>query len=209
MPDGSAPAPEQPERAASVLRAAPARALQALLPALSKADSQVRKVLAPGPSLARLHLDYALRGRVDEAAPTCGSAQIDIDAPVLTVWRVFSDIARWPEWSAGIHHVRVEHPLRVGSRFIWWNGLARMLSALSVIEKEQELTWTGISLGNRAVHRNLFSSTESGGTRVRSQESLNGVLLPSAYPGARLCWDLESWLTELKFAVEDRGRRTH
>ncbi|MDQ1293715.1 MAG: hypothetical protein QG608_1596 [Actinomycetota bacterium] len=216
MPDGSAPAPEPTDRTESVPRTAQDRCpqdralhvLQDLRPILAKADSQLRTILAPGPSLANLHLDYARRGRIDQAAPVCGRAEIEIDAPVGTVWRMFSDMARWPTWSASIHHVRVEHPLRVGSRFLWWNGPVRFLCMLSVVETDQELTWTGIGLGNRAVHRNLFSSTDSGGTRVRSEESLNGVLLPSLYSGTRLCWDLESWLTELKFAVEDRGRRT-
>jgi len=44
---------------------------------------------------------------------------IEIDAPADTVWAVFSDVVRWPEWTASVNRVvPIDGPeLVVGAQF--------------------------------------------------------------------------------------------
>jgi hypothetical protein len=44
---------------------------------------------------------------------------IEIDAPAMTVWAVFSDVTRWPEWTESVDRVVPQDgtELRVGNRF--------------------------------------------------------------------------------------------
>ena len=43
---------------------------------------------------------------------------IEIEASATTVWTVFSDVARWPEWTASVERVVPQDgpDLRVGAR---------------------------------------------------------------------------------------------
>jgi len=44
---------------------------------------------------------------------------IEIDAPATKVWKVFSDIARWPEWTESVERVVPQDgpDVRVGAHF--------------------------------------------------------------------------------------------
>jgi uncharacterized protein YndB with AHSA1/START domain len=45
--------------------------------------------------------------------------QVEIDAPVETVWKVLTDARRWPEWLPGVDQVSSVGALRKGSTFEW------------------------------------------------------------------------------------------
>jgi hypothetical protein len=88
-------------------------------------------------------------------------------------------------------------------RFTWANGKSRIKSRFAVVDAERELTWTGVSSGAKAVHRNLVESTADGATRVISEESMAGPLLTLFYSSTKLEAGVERWLAALKRAAED------
>ncbi|ART72195.1 polyketide cyclase [Mycobacterium dioxanotrophicus] len=51
------------------------------------------------------------------AAPLL-QAQIDIDAPIDTVWALISDLSRMPEWSPQCRVMKLRGPLRPGARTV-------------------------------------------------------------------------------------------
>src|SRR5437016_7592253 len=42
-------------------------------------------------------------------------ASLETTAPPATVWRVWSDVTRWPEWSPGMKESRLGGPLKLGA----------------------------------------------------------------------------------------------
>lgn len=53
-------------------------------------------------------------------------AQIDIDAPVSTVWELISDLRRMPQWSPQCRWMKTFGPLRQGTRTLNLNRRNRM-----------------------------------------------------------------------------------
>jgi hypothetical protein len=163
------------------------------------------KLLYAGPDLDTLHADYATQGRIDPGAPVSASRDVVIAAPVSTVWALLSDPARWDRIDPAIHEVRLNGGVRPGTRFTWRNGRALIRSRLAVVDPEREITWTGASWGIKAVHRHLLAGQGDTQTRLVSQESMAGPLLPLFFSSARLAAALDKWLTAIKTAAERTG----
>src|SRR5262249_37620640 len=64
----------------------------------------------------------AAAGSMTGITGTDFSISVDIHAPMEKVWRVMSEVERWPEWTATVKRVvrldgRVGAPLGIGDRF--------------------------------------------------------------------------------------------
>jgi uncharacterized protein YndB with AHSA1/START domain len=160
------------------------------------------QLLYRGPSIEDLHQRYAKQERIDPRAPVSAAYQVEIDAPVQRVWELLASPRNWPSFAAEVHDVHLDGPVTADTRFTWANGRARMTSRFAVVDPGREITWTGVSSGFKAVHRNLLEATGDRGTRVRSEESMAGPLLVLFYRSAKLQAGLEAWLTGLKTAAE-------
>lgn len=160
------------------------------------------KLLYSGPTLQVLHDDYAKKGRIDSDAPVTTSYEVDIRAPRALVWELLANPLGWQAFDPAIHDVRVDGQVAADTAFTWVNGRARMKSRFAVVDPGRELTWTGVSMGFKAVHRHLLEPSGDGGTRVRCEESMAGPLLGLLLNEAKLRDALEKWLTALKAAAE-------
>jgi uncharacterized protein YndB with AHSA1/START domain len=165
------------------------------------------QLLYRGPALEVLHERYAKHGRIDDHAPVTAAYEVHIDAPVRRVWGLLADPSDWPTFDPAIHDVELD-TVAPDARFTWTNGRARMKSRFAVVDRDREITWTGVSSGAKAVHRHLLQATGDGGTRVVSEESMAGPLLVLFYSSAKLQAGMQQWLTALKTAAEqpDRAR---
>ena len=79
---------------------------------------------------------------------------IDIDASARLVWDVFSDVERWPEWTASVTSLKaLDGPgLAVGKRFeIKQPRLPRLVWEVTALDEGSSWTWEQRSLGGRTV----------------------------------------------------------
>jgi hypothetical protein len=123
-------------------------------------------------------------------------------APVATVWALLSDPRGWGRINPAIRDVGLDAPVRPGTRFTWRNGRAKISSRFAVVDPEREITWTGVSSGARAVHRHLLTAQGERCTRLMSEESMAGLLLPLFFGSAKLAAPLEGRLAAIKAAAE-------
>ena len=104
---------------------------------------------------------------------------IDVDAPAQLVWEVFSDVQRWPEWTASVTSL-VGHDganLAVGKRFaIKQPGMSKLVWKVTEIDPGSSWTWVQRSPGVRVSARHDVIAQSDGRTLVRQQLDQRGVL---------------------------------
>lgn len=162
-----------------------------------------RSMFSFGPSLASLHSEYAMRHRIDAAAPVTSNSSIVIDAAPAEVWSVLSDLRRWPDWSPTRRILRLEEMVP-GASFRWRLGPVRITSTFAVVEPGHELTWTGVVAGYKAVDQQVLEALPGGRTRVTIRESLAGPLVTMVFGAAKLRAGHEQYLAELQAEVIQR-----
>lgn len=149
------------------------------------------------------------RIEADHKAPALGAAGIFIAAPIETVWGVLSGLDRWPEWNRNVAWIRVDGPVRPGTRFVWKAGWSRIASRLEDVAPPNRIAWSGRMPGIRAIHVWELRG-EDGGTRVRTEESFEGLVarLFRGYARKVLAKALDQGLSSLKSEAESRAGRS-
>ncbi|WP_443034578.1 SRPBCC family protein [Streptomyces sp. BE303] len=156
---------------------------------------------------------------VDPDALVRHRTEIVINAPLRTVWKLQTDVERWPDWQAPVRTAeRLDHgPLHRGSAFRWTTPLppnpatpATSLDITSTVRQLRTgscLRWTGpaVAEGLRidGVHVWNFTAVR-GGVRVTTEETHSGPQVEANVPFATevLRSGLESWLSDLKTTAE-------
>ena len=54
---------------------------------------------------------------IDRAAPVIAVHEIDIEAPLDTVWRLHADVDAWPTWQTDISAAHIDGALEPGVSF--------------------------------------------------------------------------------------------
>ena len=154
-----------------------------------------------GPTLAKLHNDYAKQHSVDPNAPLVSSSTVEILAPVEAVWHAIAGVEAWAKWAPGVEVLSVA-ALQPDAKFRWkLNGIT-IDACFAVVDPPAELSWTGTFFGYRAVDRNLLEQLDGSRTRATFEESLAGPLLPLFYRPTQLQANHERWLRSLKAHAE-------
>jgi hypothetical protein len=162
------------------------------------------KLFYSGPSLRTLHEDYAKKGRIDSRAAVQASYEALIDAPVAEVWAILADPANWGHALPAIHAVHLTSGVTADAPFTWKNGNATMKSRFAVVRPLAELTWSGTSMGFKAIHQHILREASGGATLLQAKESMSGPLLTLFFPAAKLQAALSAWVDGIKRAAEDR-----
>lgn len=140
---------------------------------------------------------------IDRSAPVTARQETLINAVPERVWSVLTDFERWPEWNPDVRSARADGPLQPGTRFHWKAGPSGITSRLEDVQPPTRITWTGSTLGIRAIHVHTLTPRD-GATLVTSEESWSG-LLPRLLRGrmtTTLTASLESGLAALKAEAE-------
>ncbi|WP_123023323.1 SRPBCC family protein [Mycolicibacterium stellerae] len=101
---------------------------------------------------------------------------IDIDAPAARVWDVFSDVERWPDWTASVTSLKaLDGPgLAVGKRFeIKQPRLPRLVWQVTALDEGRSWTWEQHSPGGRTIAVHEVHPTE-GRTKVMQRLDQHG-----------------------------------
>jgi hypothetical protein len=110
------------------------------------------------------------------AAPLL-QAQVDINAPVSTVWALISDLRRMPDWSPQCRWMKPLGLLRLGTRTLNLNRRNRMfwptMSTVVAIIPEQKLAFRVD--GNRTIWSYELEPTGEGTRVIESRHAENGV----------------------------------
>ncbi|WP_019891834.1 SRPBCC family protein [Streptomyces purpureus] len=178
---------------------------------------------AAGPHSPHPATSVTCRGEgVDPDALVRHRTEITINAPLSTVWKLQTDVERWPSWQSPVETVeRLDHGrFRTGSAFRWTMPIppnpstpATSLEITSTVRQLKHhacIRWTGPAIGEGlridGVHVWSFTKVK-GGVRVRTEETHTGAEVEADVPTATelLREGLEAWLRELKSAAEARA----
>jgi len=122
------------------------------------------------------------------------SDSIDIDAPVAVVWSVYSDVERWPEWTASVTSVELSPngPLAVGSRArIKQPRLPKVEWTVTALDAGREWVWANESPGASTVAAHSLRALDDGRTHVELWIA-RAISLGKFAPGARLVTSLKT-----------------
>jgi uncharacterized protein YndB with AHSA1/START domain len=125
----------------------------------------------------------------------------EIGAPAADVWRVFTDVERWPEWTATVRSIEivrgsgVEPGARVRIRQPW---LPAMTWEVSEVDPGVSWSWVARSPGVVTVARHTVTPTGPGTTRVEQAIEQRG-------PFAGIAGLLTGRLTRRYLAIEGAG----
>lgn len=117
------------------------------------------------------------------AAPLL-QAEVEIDAPVGTVWKLVSDLSRMPQWSPQCRMMKALGPIRPGTRTINLNRSGMLFwpttSVITEVVPERKFAFR-VPL-NTTVWSYELEPTPGGGTRlVETRRAENGVTALSAF----------------------------
>ena len=138
-------------------------------------------------------------------------SRVEIDAPASLVWEVFSDVERWPDWTASVTRLTGldGSELAVGRRFeIAQPRLPKLVWAVTELDPGTTWTWEQRSPGGRTVARHDVTALGPHRTLVRQRLEQAGPLggLVGRLTRKMTVRYLELEAQGLKARSEERGR---
>lgn len=107
----------------------------------------------------------------------------EIPAPIDLVWRVYTDVERWPQWMQSMDHVDLAasggaiegEPLQLGSQV--WISQPRLPSAMwevTELTPGRSWTWQSRSVGATSTATHEVTATADKATRVDTSLQITG-----------------------------------
>ncbi len=138
------------------------------------------------------------------AAPIL-QAQIDINAPVSTVWKLVSDLDRMPQWSPQCRLMKAIGGVRPGARTINMNRRGKLIwpttSRITEMVPERKLAWRVNE--NNTVWSYELEPTEAGTRLVETRNAENGTKAMSTFLVGKFMGGVPSFENELVEGMND------
>ncbi|HEY2127843.1 MAG TPA: SRPBCC family protein [Streptosporangiaceae bacterium] len=143
---------------------------------------------------------------IDSDAPVRAHHEIDINAPLDTIWRLHADVNNWPTWQTDITAAHINGAFQPVSSFEWTSYGFTVVSTIYAVAERSRVLWGGTSGGITGVHEWVFSETATG-VHVTTDESFAGGPVETDITGMQSALDssLAAWLAHLKDAAESKG----
>jgi uncharacterized membrane protein len=140
---------------------------------------------------------------IDTSAPVVARHDVNIDAPLNTIWRLHTDVNNWPKWQTDITSAHAEKRFAPGASFTWTSFGFTVTSTIFEVVEGSRVLWGGTADGITGVHEWIFRETPEG-VQVVTNESFAGdpVAADAAGMQSMLDGSLSSWLQHLKAASE-------
>lgn len=110
---------------------------------------------------------------IDGNAPVITSHEIDINAPLQTVWRLQTDVNNWPAWQTDITAARLAGPFQPGNSFTWTSYGFTVTSTIYAVAERARTLWGGANRGIMGTHEWVYTQTPAG-VHVATHESWSG-----------------------------------
>ena len=109
----------------------------------------------------------------------------EVPATIDLVWRVYTDVERWPQWMESMDHVDLAasggaiegEPLQLGSQV--WISQPRLPNAtweVTELTPGRSWTWVSRSLGATSTATHRLTAVDDATTRVDTALEMTGVL---------------------------------
>ena len=140
---------------------------------------------------------------IDRNAPVIVHHEIDINAPLETIWRLQTDVNNWPAWQTDITAARLDGPFEPGNSFTWTSYGFTVTSTIYAVAERTRTLWGGPAQGVMGIHEWVYTQTSTG-THVATQESFSGQPVEADPTGMQSTLDksLTAWLGHLKATAE-------
>ena len=143
---------------------------------------------------------------IDGDAPVLARHEIDIRAPLDTVWQLHADVNAWPMWQTDITAAHLEGEFEPGATFAWTSSGLSVSSTIYDVTDRSRTLWGGTAEGITGIHEWTFRDMTQG-VLVGTNESFAGAPVdrdPSPMQSI-LDTSLVSWLLHLKATAESRA----
>lgn len=114
-----------------------------------------------------------MKQKINEQAPVIERQQGLIHAPVTVVWKVLTDIERWPAWQQNVKSAKIYGSVAENTKFVWKAAGLTFHSQLHTVEPYEAFGWTGKIMGAFAIH-NWKLEDQGDKTRIYVEESMEG-----------------------------------
>jgi len=140
---------------------------------------------------------------IDRDAPVIANHEIDITAPLDTVWSLHTRVNAWPSWNQEMTGASLEDPFEAGSSFTWTSYGFTVTSTIYEIDDHSRTLWGGEAQGITGTHEWRFEPTAEG-VHVTTTESFAGDPVDADTAGMQTLLDnsLVTWLGRLKTEAE-------
>jgi hypothetical protein len=140
---------------------------------------------------------------IDRDAPVIAHHEIDIAAPLDTVWNLHTDVDAWPGWNLEVTAAKLDGAFAPGNSFTWTSYNFTVTSTIYIVEDHSRTLWGGAAQGIMGTHEWRFAQTPAG-VHVTTTESFAGDPVDADPTGMQTTLDnsLIAWLTRLKQKAE-------
>ncbi|MGQ8338782.1 SRPBCC family protein [Sunxiuqinia sp. A32] len=111
---------------------------------------------------------------VNKKAPAYHEAKIEIHRSAEEIYKILSDINRWPHWQEDVKHAKVFGDFKAGTKFVWNAGGFKIKSKIHTATPNTEIGWTGSIFWIKAIH-NWHLTPSGSSTLVIVKESIQGL----------------------------------
>ena len=114
------------------------------------------------------------------------SEQATITGDISEIWRVATDVARWPEWDPHEQQARIDGPFEAGTAG-WVKPKGAPAGGFTITEVVPQRSWrtqARIPFG-KLLGENIFETLDDGRVRVAKRMEVHGPFVPIF----RLIWE--------------------